>query len=429
MNLFIGARRVTEEEQRALIDKMRKKLQEIALQEGDILVCKAKTQYGIIAQWMCCQELGLIPFFVAPDYPVENSRFMEYADVSYLLKLDEQETIRIEKLSRKTGPHLNVKPGSVIHMTSATSGNPKFILRTKEQLDLEVSRYCKRLQLTEKDVIMSIAPFYHAYAFLCPMLGSIYTNATLVQPDVLLPRNVIEICREQKVTCLYGVPFFIEQMADTDKKYQLSEELRYVISSGEKLTAKTAHKFYDRFGIGLNQQYGCTEMGTVTFAEALEPDESQGRPIEGVEFKIEEIEGKSYISVNTNGTMGFYIQEEVRPIAEGFYLSNDLGHFDAEGHLYIDGRGDDVIIRAGEKINLREISTILEKMDGVQGVKLEVGKDSLKEITCYYNAEREIDKNEFLEYCKQHFSAFQIPNYYHRTQKPVGQTANWKHKK
>ena len=63
MNLFIGARRVTEEEQRALIDKMRKKLQEIALQEGDILVCKAKTQYGIIAQWMCCQELGLIPFF------------------------------------------------------------------------------------------------------------------------------------------------------------------------------------------------------------------------------------------------------------------------------------------------------------------------------------------------------------------------------
>lgn len=429
MKLFIGNRKVSEEEQNIFIEKIKKQLMLTSLKEGDILVCKALSQYGIIAEWSVCQERGLIPFFVAPDINIENSDFMKYSDVEYCLALDEKETIMLHRMEKGTGPHLELGAGAVIHMTSATSGRPKFIVRNREQLRLEVERYCERLKLTSEDVVLSIAPFFHAYAFLCPMLGSIYSDATLVQPDILLPRNVVQLCKNQRVTCLFGIPYFFDKMAETDSEYMLYEKTRYVISSGEKLTKEVAHNFNERFGIALNQQYGSTETGTITFSDATDPYECQGAPIPGVEFLIEEREGKNYILVNTHGTMGSYIRETVEPITKGFYLTNDLGYLDEEGRLFIEGRSDDIVIRAGEKINLKEVTRIIEEMPGIEGAKIKIGTDSLKEMTCYYNAPREYEAEVFVEHCRKYLSSFQIPCYFVWACESVGQKENWKHKK
>lgn len=429
MKLFIGNRKVTEEEQTCFFSKIKQQIGGSTLKKGDVLVCKAQTQYGIIAEWKVCQKMGLIPFFIAPDYNVEHSDFMKYSDAEYCLMIDGKEEIQFERIKKGTGAHLSIGNGSVIHMTSATSGKPKFIVRSKEQLQLEVKRYCERLQLTKEDVILSIAPFFHAYAFLCPMLGAIFADAALIQPDILMPRNVIELCKNQKVTCIFGIPYFFDKMAETDKAYMLYEKTRYVISSGEKLTKETAKKFKDRFGIALNQQYGSTETGTITFSDSTDPYECQGKPIPGVEFCIEKKDGKNHVLVNTHGTMGAYIKEQITPIADGFYATNDLGYFDEEGRLFIEGRADDIVVRAGEKINIREVASVIEKMPGIEGVKIEVGTDTLKEMTCFYNADREYKTEEFLDYCKRYLSGFQIPRHFIKSSAEVGQKQNWKHNK
>lgn len=427
--IYNGYKEVTKEALEAIMEQVYKSMEQTKLSRGDILVCKACTQLGIIVEWMVCQEKELIPFFVAPDYAIEHSDFMKYTDAEYCLELDGKENIQLLQLKKGTGSHLEIAPGAVIHMTSATSGKPKFIVRTKEQLELEVKRYCETLQLTEKDTILSIAPFYHAYAFLCPMLGSIYAGAALVQPDILLPRNVIELCKKMKVNCLFGIPYFFDKMTETDEQYMLYEHMRYVVSSGEKLIEETAKRFHNRFGISLNQQYGSTETGTITFSQGDDPFECQGKPIEGVEFKIVQEDGKNYVTVNTHGTMGSYIREKVTPIAEDFYKTSDLGYFDKEGRLFIEGRGDDIIIRAGEKINIREIARIIEKFPGIEGAQIKVGEDTLKELTCYYNAPKEIAAAELISFCRKYLSEFQIPKHYIKKNDQVGEAQNWKHKK
>lgn len=427
MKIFIGTREVPGSETEKHIKELSRRISELGIREGDPVICKADSQYGIIIEWLSCQETGAVPLFIAPDFPEDTCRFTELSDVRLCVYIKNNMEISISEVNGK-GPHLALTKGSVIHMTSATSGKPKFILRTREMLDLELERYIRRLQLTKQDVIMSIAPFFHAYAFLCPMLCSIYTGATLVQPALMLPRNIVQLAEEMKVTCMYGVPYFLDRMADIDEQFGFSDKIRYIVSSGEKLTKETADKFAARFGIPLRQQFGCTEIGTVTFSEADEPYESQGAPIDGVEIVIDD-DGR--LNINTHGTMGFYINENVAPIAgnDGFFYSNDMGHFDEKGRLFIDGRADDVIIRAGEKINLREIGAIIERMPDVRGASLKVGNDVLKEIICYYKADKDIPADEFKRYCRSYLSDYQIPNYSIRTEEEVGQKENWKHSK
>lgn len=429
MKLFKGREEIPWQQQEAWKEQAKALLKGHDVKSGDIIICKADTQMGTLFEWLVCQELGLIPFFVSPDYAVEHSTFMEYTDAEYVLSADAHNVFTVQALPKGTGPHYDIPAGSVIHMTSATTGKPKYILRTKEMLDLEIQRYSKRLQLSQTDVFCSIAPYFHAYSFLSSMLPYLYHHAAMVIPDVLFPRNIIELCREQRVTVLFGVPYFLDKMADTDEQYQFGDSIRYIISSGEKLTNDVAERFLHRFGIQLRQQFGSTETGTITFSEDGEPLESQGKPMPGVEITIEHRDGKNYMVVNTHGTMGYYIREKLFPIAEGDYLTNDLAHFDEEGRLYIDGRGDDVVIRAGEKINLHEIAQVVEKIPDVAGASVSVGTDTLKELTCRYNAPCELDASNIMAFCQQYLSDFQIPRHYIWVEQEVGEKANWKHNK
>jgi acyl-CoA synthetase (AMP-forming)/AMP-acid ligase II len=56
--------------------------------------------------------------------------------------------------------------------------------------------------------------------------------------------------------------------------------------------------------------------------------------------------------------------------ADGWLTTGDLGHFDDEGYLYLDGRADDVINRSGEKIHPREIEEVLLREPGVMAASV-----------------------------------------------------------
>lgn len=50
---------------------------------------------------------------------------------------------------------------------------------------------------------------------------------------------------------------------------------------------------------------------------------------------------------------------------DGFFISGDLGKFDAAGYLHIVGRGKDLIISGGYNIYPKEIETEIDAIDGV----------------------------------------------------------------
>ncbi|MFV0361507.1 MAG: class I adenylate-forming enzyme family protein [Suipraeoptans sp.] len=427
-SIYIGTAKVSNTNVELMISDCRRLVENRGLHSGDILICKSDTQYGTWIQWNLCQRIGAIPFFAAPDFPVEKSDFMKYTDVKHCLEIRNNEELKCYKYENDSKKYnekyKEIEAGSVIHMTSATTGNPKFILRTKSNLDLEMERYINRTQITAGDIMMSIAPYYHAYAFLGPLLACEKTGATLVFPDIIMPRNIIQLCNNMKVNCLHGIPYFFDKMVEVDSRYQLYDNMKMIVSSGEKLSADSKKNFEQRFGYEPLQQYGSTETGTITICDGNDPEECQGRPLDGVEFKVIQENEKNLIAVNTNGTMGYYIKENIEPIAKEFYETSDVGYFDAEGRLFIEGRCDDIIIRAGEKINLKWIEKTIKKYPGIEAVKVEVEPGELKELACYYSSSIGINEKGLKLYCQKHLSRYQTPRSF--TKKVWAQNKSWK---
>lgn len=427
--LYFGKRKIEGEEVQAYFDSMIRIIDDAGIVKGDVLVCASKLQYGTYVQWNVCRKRGIIPLFVAPDYDVEHSKIREYTDAEYVMRVSEKMEFTLEKFTKGTGRHIEIDNAAVIHMTSATTGNPKLILRTKENLDLEMNRYCKAAGITKDDIMMSIAPYFHCYAFVGPLLACEYTGASLVFPDIIMPRNIISLCESMKITYLYGVPYFFRKMVDVDAKYVLGKQMKTVVSSGEKLEKNVWQMFLDRFGIELTQQYGSTETGTITICQKGDPPECQGAPIEGNDISFKEENNKNVMVVNTHGTMGYYIGEETELIANDFYETNDVGYFDDEGRLFIDGRKDDIIIRAGEKINLKIIGKIISENELIQKAEVVLDTNSeLKELVCFYSLvddSMEIDEDKLLDFCKKRLSQYQVPRKF--IKKRLKLKNNWKH--
>jgi fatty-acyl-CoA synthase len=54
-----------------------------------------------------------------------------------------------------------------------------------------------------------------------------------------------------------------------------------------------------------------------------------------------------------------------KPSLHGLLASGDVGHFDAEGRLFVDGRVDEMIVSGGENVFPREVEDLIARLDGV----------------------------------------------------------------
>jgi long-chain acyl-CoA synthetase len=104
--------------------------------------------------------------------------------------------------------------------------------------------------------------------------------------------------------------------------------------------------------------YGLTESGgsvtAVSGPEYLEHPGSAGRPFAICELSIlnPDSAGQGEILVRTPSAMSGYwgLPDDSIMDKEGWIHTGDLGHIDADGHLYVTGRSKDIIIRGGENV-------------------------------------------------------------------------------
>ena len=62
---------------------------------------------------------------------------------------------------------------------------------------------------------------------------------------------------------------------------------------------------------------------------------------------------------------------------DGLLSSGDVGHFDADGRLFVDGRDDEMIVSGGENVFPREVEDLLADLDGVAEVAV-IGVEDAK---------------------------------------------------
>jgi long-chain acyl-CoA synthetase len=278
---------------------------------------------------------------------------------------------------------------AVIMYTSGTSGVPKGVMLTNENLESNARDSCQHARFNEKTVFLGVIPMFHTLGMMGTMLIPLMLGSKVVYIARFSPMGVFDSVKQHGIEVLIMVPTMYAVMASAKAARPESlHGVRYVISGGEPLPVTLIEQFKEKFNLTLMEGFGLTETSpivalNVPWAYKLG---SVGKIIPEVQVKTVDDQGKD-LPVNADGgelyikgpnvMKGYYNRPEVTAevmTADGWFKTGDIAKMDNEGFLYITGRKKDMIIMAGEKVFPREIEDAIKQhpavlLVGVIGMK------------------------------------------------------------
>jgi acyl-CoA synthetase (AMP-forming)/AMP-acid ligase II len=281
-------------------------------------------------------------------------------------------------------PEKPVRQGRQVILTSGTTGTPKGASRSKESLGaglVAATAIFQRVPFRAGDVHAIPAPMFHSLGNAALLAGGTMSH-TLVLARRFDPEHLLAQIEANRVRVVTAVPVMIQRVlalpAEVLDRYDTSS-LEVVFCSGSALPGSLATAWMDRFGDNLYNMYGSTEVAAATVAtpeDLRAAPGTAGRPLAGVEVRLYDDDDREVTTPGTTGRIFVgsalrfegYTGGQTKPSIDGLLSSGDLGHFDEDGHLFVGGRDDDMIVSGGENLFPREVEDLLADLDGVREV-------------------------------------------------------------
>ncbi|GLZ33477.1 fatty-acyl-CoA synthase [Lentzea sp. NBRC 105346] len=263
------------------------------------------------------------------------------------------------------------EPGIVIQLTSGTTGVPKGTYREIKSV-LTASDFLDRIPMGAGESTFIAAPIFHAVGYsLLTLALSLGSRAVLQRR--FDPRKTLWSVQGQKCTTLVLVPTMLQRIVELDRSildsFDLSH-LRVVFCSGATIPPDLVERTIATFGPVLYNLYGSTEVAVATVAtpEDLSASPSTvGLPPHNCVVRIYDSSGNRITTPYVTGriyvrgslTVDGYTDGTQKEMIDGLVSTGDLGHTDAAGRLYFDGREDDMIVSGGENVYPVEVENLL----------------------------------------------------------------------
>jgi fatty-acyl-CoA synthase len=179
----------------------------------------------------------------------------------------------------------------------------------------------------------------------------------------------------------------------------------------------------DLLGENVYNLYGSTEVAWATIAT---PDDlrkapgTAGRPPHGTIVRIFDEDGNELprgetgrIFVGNEMRFEGYTGGGSKDDIDGLLSSGDVGHFDAEGRLFVDGRDDDMIVSGGENVFPAEVEDLLAGHEAIVevavfGVEDEQFGQRLKAVVVVRDGVR-CSEDEIKAHVKSNLAAYKVP--------------------
>jgi len=405
-------------------------LEKKRIRDNEIVICKSDSQLGVYIQWEACLRMNLMPLFIYKETTESTiAEFRKIVNIRIVIEYKNNEIylFLFDKQICETNIPNKWDTGSVIHITSGSTGYPKLVLRTKLQMEEELNRYASFLEITENDVVFPLVPLNHSFGFISGMLLSKKFGLDLILYDNLIPRNILNISNKSKVSIMLGLPYFYKKMIGLPEKYKFNSELRYIISSGGPIEKGIQKQFFERFAKKLYQQYGSTETGSLSIGYSETNSGYVGKPFDGIEVNVDEVKGSLY--VDTPKTIGAYITKNgIQRLDESIYKMGDIGRVTDSGGIELLGRDDDIIIINGNKIDKELVIRCIKKINHIKEVDIFLRDfHNMEELICEYVSSIELDKSDIISFLSKYLSSYEIPKNFKRVKALSNKKkANWK---
>jgi acyl-CoA synthetase (AMP-forming)/AMP-acid ligase II len=261
--------------------------------------------------------------------------------------------------------------GKAILLTSGTTGTPKGASRSQPRSLDPAATLLSRIPLRAREKTTIAAPLFHTWGFAHFTLG-MSLSSTVVLRRTFDPEATLSLTARHECTALVVVPVMLQRILELDDeildRYDLSA-LRVVPVSGSALPGPLAERWMDHFGENLYNLYGSTEVAWATIAtpgDLRAAPGTAGRIPRGTTVRIYDDAGQPVrqgesgrIFVGNEMQFEGYTGGGGKDVLDGLMSTGDVGHFDAEGRLFIDGRDDDMIISGGENVFPGEVEDLL----------------------------------------------------------------------
>jgi acyl-[acyl-carrier-protein]-phospholipid O-acyltransferase / long-chain-fatty-acid--[acyl-carrier-protein] ligase len=301
---------------------------------------------------------------------------------------------------------------AVLLFTSGTTGEPKGVVVSHRNVVGNVSQFQELLDARKTDAILASLPFFHTFGSTVTLWYPLIEGVRIVTyPNPLEAARCAALIERYKLTFLLATPTFLRVYLRKAEPSQL-RSLRLTIVGAEKLPLDLASHFEKRFHKKVFEGYGLTETAPVVSVnlpapEPKKPGEhvqessrlgSVGRLAPGIAAEIREPETDCKLSLHDTGMLWLrgvnifegYLHDPKRTaevLRDGWLKTGDIGRFDEDGFLYIEGRlsrfskigGEMVPHEAIEQkiIDLLELSGRDERPLAIAGVQDEAKGEAL----------------------------------------------------
>lgn len=380
--------------------------QGLNIKSGDRIVAQVEKSYDALMIYFACLRAGIIylplntayqtaelEYFFADAQPklVITSPDKQPQTKALLVKMSSP--ARIETLSQEgtgsiiekakffptTYTNAESKPDDVaiILYTSGTTGKPKGVMLTHENLSTNGFALSKHWNFNHHDVLLHALPIYHVHGLLFSIHCMMLSGATMIFLNKFTVDSTLE--NLPKSTVMMGVPTYYTRLLN-DKRFNASvcQNMRLFISGSAPMLANTFAEFASRTQQHILERYGMTETGVITSnpLDGTRKPGCVGQALSGTELRIADdqnnpLPNESVGNIQVRGKSifkGYWRQPEktAREMTEGgFFNTGDQGLIDEEGYLTIVGRAKDMIISGGLNVYPKEVERHLDQIDGV----------------------------------------------------------------
>ncbi|KRM88724.1 AMP-binding protein [Liquorilactobacillus vini] len=261
--------------------------------------------------------------------------------------------------------------------TSGTTGKPKKVILTHENLLTAAQFVIQSQQLTAADRTLIVLPLFHINAQIIAMLSTLLSGGCVLLPLKFSASHFWQQVKDEKITWVSASPSVISILLANKKAQQnfvAPSSLRFLRSASAPLSSELQQRFEKKYQLPIIQGYGMTEAAGQICVNPLEHSKrgSVGKPI-GTKVSIlinnrpaklpkqigeVLLKGKNVITSYAN-------RDPSLDFIDGWLRTGDLGYFDSDGYLYLTGRSKELINYGGHKISPLKIENVLLQADFV----------------------------------------------------------------
>ncbi|MGZ6328086.1 MAG: acyl-CoA synthetase [Candidatus Limnocylindrales bacterium] len=320
------------------------------------------------------------------------------------------------------------RPGrapKIVILTSGTTGTPKGAPRDEPKSLGLLGGLLSKVPFRSRQTTELAVPMFHALGFASMALG-LALGSTLVVRRHFDPEATLDSLEENRATALVVVPIMLQRMLELGEDAVAARDtssLKVIFVSGSALSVDLVKRSLKAFGPVVYNMYGSTEIAYATIAtpKDLEAEPgSVGKVVRGVVVKIFDDDGQEVeagetgrIFVGNAAQFEGYTGGETKEQIKGLMSSGDVGHFDGQGRLFIDGRDDEMIVSGGENVFPAEVEDLLAGHEAIEEAAV-VGVDDEKfgqrlKAFVVVRSGKELSEDAVKAYVKDNLARYKVP--------------------